>query len=80
MGQIDHIFIHEYSAVSHETFIFILITPVDILEEKDDILGLRKILYRQEPVIVGINAIEATKPYIVPPWALRIVCLGRLAS
>jgi len=65
MGQIDHILVHEYSAISHDVFIFVLITPVDVLNEKDEILGLRKIAHRQEPVLLGINAIAAMKPYIV---------------
>ena len=56
---IDHIFIHKL-------YIFIVLTSVDILDEKDDVLDLHKVIYRpSEPVIVGINDILPVKLYVV---------------
>jgi hypothetical protein len=60
---IDHIFIHE---LDDKPYIFIVLTPVDILDEKDDVLDLHKVIYRpSEPVIVGINDILPVKLYVV---------------
>jgi|SRR4029077_14554713 hypothetical protein len=61
---IDHIFIHQPSDVSDNTYIFILIIPVKVLDEKDDILDLHKVAYRNHgPRIIGINSVAATKLY-----------------
>jgi hypothetical protein len=40
---------------------------VKVLDEKDDILGLHKVTYKNcEPRIIGINSVVAAKLYIVP--------------
>ena len=63
MGRIDQIFIH---SMNEQQRLFILVTPINILDEKDEVLGLHRVQYMiQEPLIVGINAIAATKLYIV---------------
>lgn len=62
MGRVDQIFIHQMD----ETHILILLTPVDVLDEVDEILGLHKVVHLNEkPIIVGINAIHAEKLYVV---------------
>jgi hypothetical protein len=44
-----------------------VIIPVKVLDEKDDILDLHKVIYRSyEPQIIGINSVVATKLYIIP--------------
>jgi hypothetical protein len=64
---VDYVFIHRPSDVSDDTYIFIVIIPVVVLDEKDDILDLHKIIYKtHEPQIIGINSVAATKPYLVP--------------
>jgi hypothetical protein len=64
---IDHIFIHKPSDVSDDTYIFIVIIPVKVLDEKDDVLDLHKVIYETyEPRIIGLNSVAAEKLYIVP--------------
>ena len=64
MARVDHIFIHE---LDDKRFIFAVLTPLTILDEKDDILGLQKVVHDVDnPILVGINAILPAQPYIVP--------------
>ena len=58
MGQVDQIFIHELT----EPFIFIALVPVEVLDEKDEILDLHKVAFKtDQPILVGINAIQPAK-------------------
>jgi hypothetical protein len=44
-----------------------VIIPVKVLDEKDDILDLHKVVYRSHGLqIIGINSVVATKLYIIP--------------
>jgi hypothetical protein len=64
MARVDHIFIYE---LDDKRFIFAVLTPLTILDEKDDILGLQKVVHDVDnPILVGINAILPAQPYIVP--------------
>jgi len=64
---VDHVFIHKPSDVSDDTYIFIVIIPVKVLDEKDNVLDLHKVIYKtNEPRIIGINSVAAKKLYIVP--------------
>ena len=63
IGRIDQIFIH---SMNEQQRLFILVTPINILDGTDEVLGLHRVQYMiQEPLMVGINAIAATKLYIV---------------
>jgi hypothetical protein len=49
-----------------EQRLFIIVTPIKILEDSDMILGLHEVRYRQsEPTIIGINSLMPTRLYIV---------------
>ena len=64
---VDHVFVHKPSDVSDDTYIFIVIIPVKVLDEKDDVLDLHKVIYEtHEPRIIGLNSVAAEKLYIVP--------------
>jgi len=61
------VFIHKPSDVSDDTYIFIVIIPVKVLDEKDNVLDLHKVIYNtNEPRIIGINSVAVKKVYIVP--------------
>jgi hypothetical protein len=62
MGRIDQIFIH----TMEEQRLFIIVTPIQILNDTDTILGLHEVRYRQsEPTIIGINSLMPIRLYIV---------------
>jgi hypothetical protein len=62
MGCIDQIFVHTMERQG----LFILITPIKVLDDTDTVLGLHKVHYRQsEPIIIGINSLIPTRLYIV---------------
>jgi len=66
----DHIAFRDNSNNSEsggDTYIFIVIIPVKVLDEKDNVLDLHKVIYKtNEPRIIGINSVAAKKLYIVP--------------
>jgi hypothetical protein len=44
-----------------------VIIPVKVLDEKDDVLDLHKVIYEtHEPRIIGLNSVAVEKMYIVP--------------
>ena len=62
MGLIEQIFVHQIV----DPYLFILLTLVEILNEKDCILGLHKVQQRRDsPVIIGINSVHAVRLYVV---------------
>ena len=61
-GRVDHVFLH---TIQQSRFIFVVLTEVRVLEKRDTVLDLRLIADCRH-VIVGISAIQARKPYMVP--------------
>ena len=49
-----------------EQRLFVIITPIKILNDTDTILGLHEVRYKEsEPTIIGINSLIPTRLYIV---------------
>ncbi len=59
---IGQIFIHDSSGA----YVFIVVVPVEVLDEKDHVLDLYKVAYRiEQPIIIGINSVLSRKAYVV---------------
>ena len=62
MGMVDNIFTHDRGG----WHVLIVVTPVDVLDEMDKVLGLHKIVHRpSEPIVIGLNAVRPEKLYII---------------
>ena len=61
-GRVDYIFLH---TIQESRFIFVVLTEVKVLEERDEVLDL-PLIADAGPVIVGISGIQPRKPYMVP--------------
>ena len=61
-GRVGHVFLH---TIQQSRFIFVVLTEVRVLEKRDTVLDLR-LIADGRPVIVGISAIQAGTPYMVP--------------
>jgi len=49
-----------------EQRLFVILTPIKILDDTDTILGLHEVRYKEsEPTIIGINSLIPTRLYIV---------------
>ena len=52
--------------MSDERYLFIVVTPVQVLSKRDEVLGLEEVQYlHDQPAIIGINSIHPSRPYIV---------------
>lgn len=64
LGRIDHIFLFNVWGEQH---IFAIVTPMELTGELDEILNLQTMDEQEDdPITIGITAIEPIKPYVVP--------------
>ncbi|RYC61611.1 hypothetical protein CHU98_g4607 [Xylaria longipes] len=63
-GRIDHIFVFNVWGIEH---IFAIVTQIEDNGDVDDILKLKLMDEKEDdPIMIGITAIDPVKPYIVP--------------
>ena len=64
LGRIDYVFVYEMTR-KHERRIFLVLTKVMVLNDDVEVLKLKEVQDTNEPIIIGLPAVQTDRIYIV---------------